>query len=74
TGDVELKLRANRFPEAAPEAPCPGYRLVGCGELVAPVSAAPPGTLSSGFVPIVSRRRRLGRLVRATGWWDAMNL
>ena len=73
TGDVELKLRASRFPEAAPDAPFPGYRLVGRCEPVAPVSEAPPGTLNLSFVPVVSRRRRLTRLFRATGWWDALN-
>ncbi|MCA4049551.1 hypothetical protein [Klebsiella aerogenes] len=73
TGDVELKLRASRFPGAAPDAPCPGYRLVESGEPIALVSEAPPGTLNSSFVPVVSRRRRLTRLFRATGWWDALN-
>ncbi|EOV8481350.1 hypothetical protein ACOSHH_001627, partial [Klebsiella aerogenes] len=64
---------ANCFPEAAPDAPFPGYRLVGCCEFVAPVSEAPPGRLNLSFVPIDSGRRRLTRLFRATGWWDIVN-
>ncbi|WP_049070867.1 hypothetical protein, partial [Klebsiella michiganensis] len=64
---------ARCFPEAALDAPDPGYRPADGAEPVARLSAARAGRKAEVALRAASRRRRLTRLVRATGPQTAVN-
>ncbi|PLL39676.1 hypothetical protein CWN50_13325, partial [Klebsiella michiganensis] len=64
---------ARGFPEAALDAPCPGYRPADGGKPVARLSAARAGKKAGMTLRAASRRGRLTRLVRATGPQTTVN-
>ncbi|WP_221929128.1 hypothetical protein, partial [Klebsiella oxytoca] len=72
TGEDNLKLHCACIPEAAPTAPCPCY-LAHRIRSPAKRSASRGAAAQMHQVRHIPRRRRLSRLVRATGPQMAVN-